>query len=1256
VSSINYRSFVIRVGNIEPENATYALRVESGTPGGQPGFNEQETCRFDPADFVIDSGGIPVNLIEQLKSRDITHPQLFKLGAILSDMILPGTIRRRLLESLKIVRARKQGLRIRLNIEARELIPLPWEYLYLEGVGTPGQSELNFLALQPDISIVRHEAIDLPEPSEVRRDHYKLVAALADPTKPPQLNVEKDRQAIKRMIETVDEQQGIGTIEPVWVDKATPDKLFDALRAGADIFHFAGHGYFNGESGQIVLHNNENGNAVYYDAASLALLLTKKVSLAVLGACESAQTSGENIWGGVAQALVQAGVAAVVASQLRLADTNAEPLAEEVYRGVLAGGTVDEAVSNARRAIHGKSGLVNRDWGALVLYLRVEDGVIFPRQAISSESHTIVPHIAPTPLQATLIGRDEEIRRVQSELRGGKYYFYGAYGVGKTSLATELFTAAVAKDDFTDGYIWHQVAQKADVSSVLEWIGAQFGEQSVALAAGPEAKVNALRELLASRDDLLIGLDEVYDAKVARAVLAAAGKCTVVLNGPKLLGLSNQIKEFALSPLVAAEAVRLFAALIHRPLEEIPEGDRQRIESICEKMGYLPLAINLAALKHAEGESLSTIQARLEVAPTTIIEGHEEVSTIFAAIYDDLQKVPAALRLLVHLASFPALEASLEPLRSGEDDLEFFQAKDKLVALGLVSAAGTDRLSLHPLLGRLAHDRADKETVTDGRKRVTEWLLNYAHEHTNDYSALEREHRNLLGLLDRFKSEKKSAGTISLIRDIFDYLRVRGYWREAHERLNQALKSAQELQRPSDEAWVYLHIGIMLTQQGDYKLAQENYERADALYSGEKNQSGRGQVLYRRSNVSFLQSKLSRSLQQARKSLTWMDESAPARDRAGAHARVASILATQGNLDEAREQYYQALNISSAAGDLEEQARVHASLGRLLRKAGKHNDALEQYQLAHDKYERIGHVRDRAMLELEIGYQHYYRGDYDEATKHFLSGRATFEVLKYKLGLALAYHALGNVAYSTAVSDDLLAAAEREYQRALKINRDELQADLGAARNQYQLAVIAQRRGHNDEARSAYEEVEKVARREKDLALLAGTLHQLGRLDLAQGNLKRAVSRAKQALKFAEEAEDRLTQVSALSLFGLVEARLGHLAEAQEKLAAAQAAFNDLNAPEADKVERLLQELKSQLDSSEDSQYTIPHSEEPQTSIDVLQEGVVADPAVDVTVEGYAPGTDSSEESPDSSPEGVDVMIESPIDYPQGGSGGGGGW
>jgi hypothetical protein len=137
---------------------------------------------------------------------------------------------------------------------------------------------------------------------------------------------------------------------------------------------------------------------------------------------------------------------------------------------------------------------------------------------------------------------------------------------------------------------------------------------------------------------------------------------------------------------------------------------------------------------------------RLETAPETI--SNDEVQVLFKASYDELASLPCAQRLLVRIASFPALEASFEALRAGEKIDEFFPAKEKLTLLGLLDAAGPDRLSQHPLLAEHGNPALDQKLVVSERRYAEQWLEAYAKANRRNYPRLEKEQDNLLGLLE----------------------------------------------------------------------------------------------------------------------------------------------------------------------------------------------------------------------------------------------------------------------------------------------------------------------------------------------------------------------------------------------------------------------------------------------------------------------------------------------------------------------------
>lgn len=1151
MSTDDYRSFTLQVSPISKRTGKYRVKVIPPAPSGEIGFDEYGEAAYDPATFNVESNGGAVSLLELMKLRTVTGAQLYRLGAILAAMLLPGKVKRRLLDSMRVVESRKQRLRLRLIIEAPELALLPWEYLYLRPDGAASDDPLFFLALRPDISIVRHELIDEPEPYIERRASYRLVAASATPSDQPALKSGEDHRIISGMTQSAN---GAYVVEPNWVEDATLKSLRDALSEPADIFHFSGHGRFDRGKGQIILKNEKDSTSYFYGAAKLAQLLRgARVRLAVLNACESGARSGENLWGGVAPALVRAGLAAVVASQYKLQDVNAVPLAEELYRGVLGGGRIDEAVSAARIAIFQQSGLENRDWGSPVLYMRVEDGIIFPGGG--EWPVRLVPRVAPTPLQVSLIGRERELATAEETLlQRSKCYFYGTYGVGKTSLAVELFGRAVKARPLVDGYIWGQVTAM-NAEQALEWLGAQFTAQGVARSVGVTAKVNALRDLLSQRKDLLIGLDEV-DPKAAKAILEASGDCAVILNGASLFNSDGLAREIPLTPLSPEDAVRLFVTLANLEPSSLRPEEVEVVRQICVKMQCLPLAVKLAAIKCAEGESVATLWERVRSAPGTLVKA----DSIYGTLYEDLKGSPEALRMLARLASFPTREASLAALRDGEPGASFFQTKDKLTALQLINPSGPDRLSLHPVLG-LGIEKAEPAAIEAEREHAARWLRDYAHAMRNDYDALERERANLLGLCDRLAEVGRWDDLVTTLRDIFHFLRVRGLWEELFRRLDKVIESVDKLSTDHLRGWAYLHRGIIHMLRTSYEKSVSDFDTADVLFAASGDKPYRGKVMYRRATIDLVQGELNKAYMGLKRALKFLGKEGHCLDRAAAHERLASLHATAGDLQEAQTHYAEALSL----GDDEQKARVHIALGDLSRQAGEYPAAQQHFETALGLARRLGHVLHNAFIEQELGYVHYYQGHWDEAVRHFESARSSFEQLKYRPGLAQARHALGNVALAHGDLD----LAEKSYAEALELNNT-LGHVANAAYNTYQLGVVAHRRGQTDEARAKYADAGSVALRIHDKALEAATHLQLSTLELADGKPDAARYEAYQALSMALIVKDQLTEASALYNLSLLDAQKGFTEEAFRKLADAHKKLDAWDAVDAAKIKQLL--------------------------------------------------------------------------------------
>jgi tetratricopeptide (TPR) repeat protein len=1149
-----YRDFIVRAGPATDNK----LRVEvTGLPPGKaPQRGEHEIVDYERALFRVPVGGREVDLLDEIKKREVPEDLLYSLGKILASLILPRTVRERFRNSLHTVVGLSLRLRLRLWLEEPDLKTLPWEYLYLPSAPDAPDHWSGFLALDQNVSIVRHEDLDLDEPPVPRGGKYRMVAALASPHREAKLDIDADRRAIERAIEGAAPSD---VVTPTWLQPATRGALEGALKDPCDIFHFSGHGVFDAHNGkgQILLVDPKDGEADPYDAGDLShLLRDAKTKIAILSACSTAGRITDNPWGGVAANLVRTGLAAVVASQYRLLDQSALALTETLYASLLSGQPIDHGIYEARKRMRlAPDGLEKRDWGSLVLYLRTPDGVIFPR-APAEEKVETGPRIAPTPLQMPLVGRSGQLTTLGKELGAGRnLFFHGSYGVGKTSLATELFGEAKSDRRFARGYVWGRLSRDTSPENAVEWLAAHFSGRQVAQAQGLAGKVEALRQILAGSAGALIALDDVRSAPVAQAILDASGPCAVLINGDLRLALSGT-QAIEVKPLDPSDAESLFLSLTNiNP----SGGERHLVAEICRRMGRLPLGIKLAALKCAEGESLETLTDRLKAGGDV---ADDNVRLVFEASFEELRSSPEAQRLLLRIAAFPALEAPIAALRSGERGPEFFQAKDKLVALGLIGGAGPDRLAQHPLLPPLSREKAPADLVQREETWVGEWIAGYAKRHRADFAALHREHDNLLGLLNVRARDADQNRAVALLKDLFDYLRLRGLWQEASDRLDGCLLDPAGLSN-SNRGWALMHRAIIRTLMSRFDDALRDLGRAEKIYDGDDHKTDLGRVRYRRGAIFMQRGTFDEAAAEFKAALELMDVAAAAADVAGARARLGAILAQQGNTDQALDEFAAALRLSESENAYEEQARVHIAMGALEERAGNRGEAFDHFRHSQLCATKVEDSLQAAQILREIGDQHYNSAQYAQASSQYLEAQKAFQGLGYRPGEARSLHALGNVA----LGQNDLDGARKSYSDALALNQS-LGLAGAAGYNRYQLAVLNHRQGLLAVAEQGYLGAITDAKKAGDRVLEAAALAQLSKVSRQLNRRDAARRYAKDALVLAEQLTDRLTRAVALYQLAMVDAADGQLSDAKGRLAEAREAFAIFGGQELDQVKQ----------------------------------------------------------------------------------------
>jgi hypothetical protein len=199
----------------------------------------------------------------------------------------------------------------------------------------------------------------------------------------------------------------------------TLDRLEAALRNGYHVLHFIGHGGFNVKQQQAALYFESDDRTarrvVDADFAGMLDRLQTPPQLVVLAACQSATQSLREVFTGLGPRLVQIGVPAVVAMHADVTMLTARQFAATFYRQLLAHGTVDLALNEARSTL-----ITNGRFDAAVpvLFMRLRDGRLWGEAPAAPAAPAIQPPVTPPSSSAHL--SKEERESLERQLRSAR--------------------------------------------------------------------------------------------------------------------------------------------------------------------------------------------------------------------------------------------------------------------------------------------------------------------------------------------------------------------------------------------------------------------------------------------------------------------------------------------------------------------------------------------------------------------------------------------------------------------------------------------------------------------------------------------------------------------------------------------------------------------------------------------------------------------------------------------------------------------
>jgi predicted ATPase/DNA-binding SARP family transcriptional activator len=641
-----------------------------------------------------------------------------------------------------------------------------------------------------------------------------------------------------------------------------------------------------------------------------------------------------------------------------------------------------------------------------------------------------------------LVGRVATLAEVVERMREGParaLTVTGAPGIGKTRLALEA--AYALRYDFQDGVCLVELGPLAEAAAV---------PQAIAQAAGVREQAgqplaSTLRSSLSTRHLLLVldNCEHVLEAAAGLvAELLAASPALKVLATSRIPLRIRAEQPYALEPLSSAEAEQLFQQRAGSGLAEPPHDT---IRDICRRLDYLPLAIELVAVRAralAPGDLLRQLDqplSALTAAPRDLPERHRSLRSALAWSYDRLP--PEAQPVFRHLGVFAGsapVEAVQAVASAGAPVLPWLETlHEASLAQAQASAEGT-RFGLLETLREFALEQLEQQAeVEAARERHLDYFLDLAEraapvlhgpEQSQWLDRLERDHDNLRAALAEARQHNDDR-QLRLAVALTGFWEVRGVLTEGRRWLAEALERRPQVD-PRLRADGLAQLAILAHHQGDYPAAREANERSLALWQQLEDDVAIGRLLRRLGIIAFDTGDLAAAQAYIEQSLAIAREHDDRVAVASALNTLALIFADQGDDERARALHQESLGLFRALGNRVGVGLLLLNLGLIACNQSDFSGAQALMADSLATFRDIGHKSNIALVLFNLGNVARYQANWTLAAESYDESLALYRELDDQTMISYPTFGLGALALN--LGDVGLARARMRESLALR--------------------------------------------------------------------------------------------------------------------------------------------------------------------------------------------------------------------------------
>jgi len=450
------------------------------------------------------------------------------------------------------------------------------------------------------------------------------------------------------------------------------------------------------------------------------------------------------------------------------------------------------------------------------------DKVLYPSshgvvvmQAPAQTAGRVRARPAPNPLQSCLpvddaIGREAELEGAIAALKTAQpVAFYGASGLGKTTLLRLITHHPMARQRYPDGIVYRH-GQSQSLADLLASLFDAFFEYDAPLPRKPT--LDQIQQSFQRRQALVVLDDVELSPSDLKALIDPLKSLNFVVASAELKEISESFT-MPLGGLDPAEALTFVEQCLGRT---VGADERPAAEALCQRLHGVPLrlrqAIALVANRH-----LTLAKLAQYVSTPTPLENLLLRSC--AALPEAERRILAALGVIGAVAIRTQHIAGLTGNPTPQSAL------DALIQRGLLTSDGTQ----HTLAENLVQPLREHWNLTPWVQPVVNYFMDWARKNAQEPNVLALDGSLLLGVMRRAAEHQRWSEVLQGARLLDGAFVLSGQWDRWRDIWQLALQAGQALGEQAAIAQAYHQLGTRALCLNDTLTAHTYLTQATQL-------------------------------------------------------------------------------------------------------------------------------------------------------------------------------------------------------------------------------------------------------------------------------------------------------------------------------------------------------------------------------------------------------------------------------------------